>query len=86
MVNLSLTKPMQVWVSDSDGTGLRARQSQEQADGVTPAGFFLCPWSSQLARPLRWRRSTGTHDSPIAGFGPRPLTVPALAAHLVPPA
>jgi hypothetical protein len=28
-------------VSDRDGTGDLGRQSQEEADGVTPAGFFF---------------------------------------------
>jgi hypothetical protein len=32
-----------------DGTGNWARQSQEEADGVTPAGFFSGWWSRMLA-------------------------------------
>jgi hypothetical protein len=80
MVNLSLTKPMQVWVSDSDGTGLRARQSQEQADGVTPAGFFLCPWSSQLASPAL--APINRHISDSAQIKRAPVALPRVVEGL----
>jgi hypothetical protein len=49
-VNLSLTMSLQSR-RRRDGTGESSRQSQEEADGVTPAGFF-----SGWMKPPRPRR------------------------------
>ena len=47
-VNLSLTMPMQAW-RRSRWHRKSSRQSQEEAGGVTPAGFFIGLWPDELS-------------------------------------
>ena len=66
-VNLSLAMPMQAWVR-SRWHRKSGRQSQEKADGVTPAGFFSGAGSEQ-GRPY-----ISAITSPVATKAFTPVT------------
>jgi hypothetical protein len=59
-VNLSLTMPMQAW-RRSRWHRKSSRQSQEEADGVTPAGFFFRSGPTAAQKPVLSHGPGGRH-------------------------